>query len=271
MSNCSIIRDLIPLYEEDLLSEESKKFVENHILNCSECKKKFSNFDFNGKSEDSSFDFLKSEIRKEKNKYFKAILFLCLSFFVIFGFYITKPIHFENDHELFTIVLNKDNVVVEFNEKVKTLNVTNSVDDFYVEASTSFLDMFLNKKGNLHLSFDNNSTVYYVNQKAQSDLIFSRKSEFKEVYILPRLVLNQFIIIVFIFTFVFGLMYFIFRKKVFLKILGILFSIIFAFLSVKGLNGATHYLFRDSLYICILSFFYCLLLKSIFDIFNSRI
>lgn len=271
MNNCSIVKDLIPLYKENLLSEESEKFVKNHILNCNECKKEIIDFKFNVKNEENPVGFLKSEIRKEKNKYFKAILFLCLGFFVIFGFYITKPIHFENDHELFAIIVNKDNVVVEFDEKVKTLSVTNIGDDFYVEASTSFLDMFLNKKGNLHLSFDNNSTVYYVNQNAQSDLIFNRKSEFKGVYILPRLVLNQFIIIVFIFTAVFVLIYLVFRKKVFLKILGILVSIIFAFLSVKGLNGATHYLIRDSLYICVLSVFYCLILKSIFDIFNSRI
>ena len=37
--NCNIIRDLLPLYLDDVCSEESKKIVEEHLENCEECKK----------------------------------------------------------------------------------------------------------------------------------------------------------------------------------------------------------------------------------------
>lgn len=37
-SNCSIIKDLIPSYIEDLVSDETKEFVENHINTCNECR-----------------------------------------------------------------------------------------------------------------------------------------------------------------------------------------------------------------------------------------
>ena len=36
--NCNIIRDLLPLYAEDLLSEDSRALVENHLEGCEECK-----------------------------------------------------------------------------------------------------------------------------------------------------------------------------------------------------------------------------------------
>lgn len=36
--NCNIIRDLLPLYAEDLLSEDSRALVENHLVGCEECK-----------------------------------------------------------------------------------------------------------------------------------------------------------------------------------------------------------------------------------------
>ncbi len=36
---CHIVSDLLPLYQENLLSEESKKVVEMHIKECETCKK----------------------------------------------------------------------------------------------------------------------------------------------------------------------------------------------------------------------------------------
>ena len=35
---CSVIKDLIPLYVDDVLSEDSRKLVEEHLAGCSDCK-----------------------------------------------------------------------------------------------------------------------------------------------------------------------------------------------------------------------------------------
>lgn len=43
--NCNIVKDLIPLYIDGCCSEESAKFVEEHIKNCIECKKLFEDMD----------------------------------------------------------------------------------------------------------------------------------------------------------------------------------------------------------------------------------
>ena len=37
--NCDIIKDLLPLYADDVCSDESRKAVEEHINGCSDCKK----------------------------------------------------------------------------------------------------------------------------------------------------------------------------------------------------------------------------------------
>ncbi len=37
-NECKIVRDLFPNYIEELLSNETKNFVENHINNCNQCK-----------------------------------------------------------------------------------------------------------------------------------------------------------------------------------------------------------------------------------------
>lgn len=39
MMKCEIIRDLIPLYLDKVCSEDSRKLVEEHLEECSECRK----------------------------------------------------------------------------------------------------------------------------------------------------------------------------------------------------------------------------------------
>ena len=39
--NCEIIKDLIPLYIDGCCSKESERAVEEHLSDCSECKKLF--------------------------------------------------------------------------------------------------------------------------------------------------------------------------------------------------------------------------------------
>ena len=36
--NCEIIKDLLPLYVDKLVSEETKNIVEEHIEECDNCK-----------------------------------------------------------------------------------------------------------------------------------------------------------------------------------------------------------------------------------------
>lgn len=37
---CYVVSDLLPLYQDDLLSEQTKKDIEKHLNECEECKKK---------------------------------------------------------------------------------------------------------------------------------------------------------------------------------------------------------------------------------------
>lgn len=37
--NCNVIRDLLPLYADDICSEESKTMIEEHLKQCVECRK----------------------------------------------------------------------------------------------------------------------------------------------------------------------------------------------------------------------------------------
>ena len=36
---CAIVQDMLVLYEDDCLQEESRKMVEDHIAECQECRR----------------------------------------------------------------------------------------------------------------------------------------------------------------------------------------------------------------------------------------
>lgn len=81
-NECDIVKDLLFSYDEGILSNASKEFVENHLKNCDNCKKnldeikKQNNDNYNLKE----IDFLK-KIRKKINK--KNILLAITSIFLI--------------------------------------------------------------------------------------------------------------------------------------------------------------------------------------------
>ena len=37
---CYIVSDLLPLYQDDILSEQTKKDIDKHLTECRECQKK---------------------------------------------------------------------------------------------------------------------------------------------------------------------------------------------------------------------------------------
>ena len=37
--SCGVIRDLLPLYAENLAGEESRQLVEEHLADCEACRK----------------------------------------------------------------------------------------------------------------------------------------------------------------------------------------------------------------------------------------
>ena len=37
--HCNVIKDLLPLYAEDLVSQESRELIQEHLSGCEDCKK----------------------------------------------------------------------------------------------------------------------------------------------------------------------------------------------------------------------------------------
>ena len=87
---CSIIRDLLPNYIENLVSDETKQYVENHVTKCTECKQILENIEgndtekiLNTLGEEAEIRFIKKH--KRKKVIFKTIgIILLIIFFIVF-------------------------------------------------------------------------------------------------------------------------------------------------------------------------------------------
>lgn len=93
-TECSIVRDLIPLYLEDMLSIETARFVKEHLNNCQECRRELEAANdvtvtsgINHTSDRTAGDngaFKK--IMKRLNRQFNSLAYSLIIFFIFLGF-----------------------------------------------------------------------------------------------------------------------------------------------------------------------------------------
>ncbi len=108
-NECSIIRDLLPLYSEGMVSEETKVFVKEHLKNCPKCTSVldaithpneidtiYTENNTPYKSEISPIKTIKRKLRKKK--IFIAITAVFLTIVAICGFIEFQPASIDYGH-----------------------------------------------------------------------------------------------------------------------------------------------------------------------------
>ncbi len=87
-NECDIVKDLLFSYNDNILSNTSKEFVENHLKECDECKKALEQIqeDSDEKNPKKELDFLRKIRHKicRKNTII-AVVLVCLIAFIIFN------------------------------------------------------------------------------------------------------------------------------------------------------------------------------------------
>ena len=93
-TECSIVRDLLPLYVEDMVSAETAQYIKTHLAECSECQRELvdlkecgglttiENKTSENATEAKSFKI----IMKRMNRQFYMLAYSLIIFFVFLGF-----------------------------------------------------------------------------------------------------------------------------------------------------------------------------------------
>ena len=262
MKNCNIVKDLIPLYKENLLSEESRTFVEDHLKSCSECENLLKDQIEIKRTNTKPLDFVEKSIKKETRYFTLAVIALLGSILIFIISYLNTPRHIEYEKDLYKVYRSDDIYTVEFSDKVSGIDYTNTEDAVYLDAYTTKYDEIFNKeRPNKSLTFhkDNLKTVLYQNHESMPNMVIG-SGEIRQT-LLPRLLLGFYARLSIIGFLILGLIIFIlekFKKKLIslpikTLIIGGPLSFFLGIISIKGFNTPTYYPMSDIKYIAFLS------------------
>lgn len=70
-TSCEIIKDLLPLYLDGVCSDESKAMIEEHLLECEDCKAEFQEMENNFIRNKKDENLLEAEAIKSLSKQWK--------------------------------------------------------------------------------------------------------------------------------------------------------------------------------------------------------
>lgn len=90
MNECKIVEDLIPLYAEDLTSEEGAVFVKNHVENCEHCRKLLERCEVTVPTPEEDVRAYKKALRKNVVNMTCRIVVVALIFMVVLYIGATK-------------------------------------------------------------------------------------------------------------------------------------------------------------------------------------
>lgn len=263
-NKCKIIEDLLPLYVEDMLTTESRKFVEENIKDCPECKSELqnlkSNVDIEESLETKPLEFLDEEIKKDKKLNNWAIGLSLLSLFIVLISFLTSPLYLPYSKDLIELKSDSEKHVINFSEKVTGYKTqTMDENEVWIEAWRTPLDTIIPPRGPLYLEIERPAKLLYSqnNGKVAIALREGRNGvEFKGLS-LPRLTQNYYLMFAMITGVILSLVVFILKPKIFTKymILGLPLSYILAHIGIFLPRGSmlTYDLFRDFKFMIVLS------------------
>lgn len=240
---CGIIRDLLPLYAENMTGEESGELIREHVAECRDCSdylEKLQNPICGGNpaasSSEGSLKLVRMDIRRRK---VTAVLFSASLVFVVMlaAFsHMVRPDYVSYPDSGITVVESGNgNVYAQFSDSVTSCRVIRSVNEagqsvVELEAWTSLWDRFFGKTTpSVLISSESEKTdvAYYCDLSTENDnaAVIYGASAGGGLSLLPRLVLGYYFMLAFAAAAVLGLARIIFRKnKKASRIFGYLFA-----------------------------------------------
>ena len=122
-NDCAIVRDLLPLYVENMVHEDTADFVKEHLLACTECSKEAELLKIpvveEVKPEAAPLKKLKKKLLRNRIQTVLLTVLLVSTLVMAVFSYLTAPQYFPYTADLLTVRENGDgSVTVQFAEKV---------------------------------------------------------------------------------------------------------------------------------------------------------
>lgn len=215
MSNqCNLIKDILPLYVEDMVSTDTQEFVNAHLEQCAECRAELERMRGSEKFvPDIDTDIVPLKrikkdlfIRRLQTIFFTAII-ACAVVMIAFGI-LTSPKFFPYSDDLLNVIDNHSgDIIVTFDDRVTGYTCTK---EFYEEtgsevyrinAWTTTWDLYLSNRGSQNVVIpsndDSNIQIFFTQNNGSEDvLIYGENDNLPQAVItLPRQILMPYFIL----------------------------------------------------------------------------
>ena len=291
-NECNIVRDILPLYLEDMVSEDTANFIKEHLKDCPECRAELKNLQepveiqFKPDINAAPLKRLKKTLlmKKIQNILCTEAILLALMLSVIS--LLTAPEYFEYTPDLVTVAETEvGEVTLSFSNKV-TNYMIQQIDDpderntvYHLEAWTSAWDKMFNNPGALDGTFSREGgkplLIYftqYINESSSNDslCLYGEVDPDNGGWVaLPGLSLGYWLIINIVLFIILGAVWFGVRKKEhfrrwteYLLLIPIAYGL--GHLCVLGFQVVSYSEWRDfQLILAISSLLYCALLLAL--------
>lgn len=267
--SCDVIKDLIPLYVEDMVSEESARLVEEHLETCEDCRSLLNELKqqehFPADKNGMPLRKIKSSLRKKKVLTILLTFVFTLLISVIGFAFLTVPNYIPYSEDMLNVrELADGSVMVEFSEEISGYEVHSSPSEVHngnvynITAWNTTLEEKLrpNEIGSVIINPDNEavSSIYYYQTDGELNRLLYGNDEYPNggALILPRLYLSYSLLTAILFVILCSIVVLIFlRKKKIVRAATILLflplSYIVAHGIVKGPHTASYHADRDFL------------------------
>jgi len=263
---CNIIKDLLPLYVEDMVSTDTRKFVSEHLEHCAECRAEFEHMkkpaDFIPDTDIVPLKKIKKDlfIKRLQTIFFTAVL-ACAIAAVVFGI-LTAPKFFPYSTSLLSVIDSPDgNIIIAFDSQVtgyscvKEHNSETDTDILHINAWTTTWDLYSSNRGNQNVVIPPEAgteiQIYYAQNNGSEDvLVYGPSDKAQDVVTLPRQILLPYFLLAFLALAVLAILRFLLRSSQTTIVWidrAVLFPISYmaAQLCTKGINFTTYSSQRD--------------------------
>lgn len=229
-NKCNLIRDILPLYVEDMVSTDTREFVSEHLEHCEECRAELEHMrkpaDIIPNADIVPLKRIKKElfIKRIQTVFFTAIL-ACAIVTVVFGI-LTSPKFFPYSDSLLNVIDSSDgNIIITFDNNVtgyscmKEFNDQTGTEVYRVNAWTTTWDLYSSNRGNQNVVIPSEGAakiqIFFTQNNGFEDVLIygANDSAQQNIITLPRQILLPYFTLAFIALIILAILRFLLRNK----------------------------------------------------------
>lgn len=292
MSNkCNLVKDILPLYVENMVSADTREFVREHLENCEECHAEFERMrEPAGSIPDTNIAPLKRIkkdlfIKRLQTIFFTAIL-ACAIVVAAFGI-LTAPKFFPYSDNFLNVIDDPNgNIIITFDDKVTSYSSIKESDNetetevYRINAWTTTWDLYLSNRGKQNMVIPSDTEtkiqIFYAQNNGSGDVLVygANDKTGEDIVTLPRQILMPYFLLAFLVLAILVILRFLLRNKQAVivwtdRAIPFPISYMAAHICTKGFNFTTYSSQRDFciiILVAMLLYFAMLVGKSLYKV-----